>query len=146
MSLKAELEAWAAALKAYDEEDFEQSLEIFSVCLRFSPSLPVRLTFSRRALPTLQKFLQIWASSTQLSASMKLPCSSSSPPPVLTTTWLSRQYPYLPDFLRLFFITINSSYFQCGVSNFLLGRYDRSSKDFEEALLYLRGNQSMYAT
>jgi hypothetical protein len=77
---------------------------------------------------------------------MKLPCSSSSPPPVLTTTWLSRQYPYLPDFLRLFFITINSSYFQCGVSNFLLGRYDRSSKDFEEALLYLRGNQSMYAT
>jgi len=37
----------------------------------------------------------------------------------------------------------NSSYFQCGVSNFLLGRYDLSSKDFEEALLYLRGNQSM---
>jgi neutrophil factor 2 len=46
----------------------------------------------------------------------------------------------------LFLITINSSYFQCGVSNFLLGRYDRASKDFEEALLYLRGNQSMYAT
>ena len=45
-----------------------------------------------------------------------------------------------------FFISINSSYFQCGVSNFLLGRYERSSKDFEEALLYLRGNQSMYAT
>jgi tetratricopeptide (TPR) repeat protein len=42
--------------------------------------------------------------------------------------------------------TINSSYFQCGVSNFLLGHYDRASKDFEEALLYLRGNQSMYAT
>ena len=35
------------------------------------------------------------------------------------------------------------SYFQCGVSNFLLGRYDLASKDFEEALLYLRGNQSM---
>jgi neutrophil factor 2 len=28
----------------------------------------------------------------------------------------------------------------------LLGHYDRASKDFEEALLYLRGNQSMYAT
>jgi len=41
--------------------------------------------------------------------------------------------------LNLFFF----SYFQCGVSNFLLGRYDLSSKDFEEALLYLRGNQSM---
>ena len=37
MSLKAELESWAAALKAYDEEDFEQSLEIFSVCHRFPP-------------------------------------------------------------------------------------------------------------
>jgi neutrophil factor 2 len=40
----------------------------------------------------------------------------------------------------------NPSYFQCGVSNFLIGRYDLSSKDFEEALLYLRGNQSMCVT
>lgn len=31
MSLKAELETWAAALKAYDEEDFEKSLDLFSV-------------------------------------------------------------------------------------------------------------------
>jgi hypothetical protein len=35
------------------------------------------------------------------------------------------------------------SYFQCGVSNFLLGRYDFAFKDFEEALLYLRGNQAI---
>lgn len=35
------------------------------------------------------------------------------------------------------------AYFQCGVSNFLLGRYDLSYKDFEEALLYLRGNQNI---
>jgi neutrophil factor 2 len=34
-------------------------------------------------------------------------------------------------------------YFQCGVSNFLLGRFDYALKDFEEALLYLRGNQNM---
>jgi len=39
MSLKAELETWAAALKSYDEEDFEQSLELFSVRLRFPPYL-----------------------------------------------------------------------------------------------------------
>lgn len=102
MSLKAELEAWAAALKAYDEEDFEQSLEIFSVCLSFPPSPPLSHLFSCRALPTLQKSSQIWASFTQLSASMKLPCSSSSQPPALTTTLLSRQYPYLPDPLRPF--------------------------------------------
>ena len=34
-------------------------------------------------------------------------------------------------------------YFQCGVSNFLLGRYEFAFKDFEEALLYLRGNQAI---
>jgi hypothetical protein len=56
MSLKAELESWAAALKAYDEEDFEQSLEIFTVCLRFSLSPYVSVSPSRRALPTRQKF------------------------------------------------------------------------------------------
>ena len=39
MSLKAELETWAAALNAYDEENFEQSLELFSVSLHHSPSL-----------------------------------------------------------------------------------------------------------
>jgi len=31
LTLQAELETWAAALKAYDEEDFEKSLEMFSV-------------------------------------------------------------------------------------------------------------------
>ena len=30
MSLKAELETWAAALQAYDQEDFVKSLELFS--------------------------------------------------------------------------------------------------------------------
>jgi hypothetical protein len=29
------------------------------------------------------------------------------------------------------------------VSNFLLARYDLAFKDFDEALLYLRGNESM---
>jgi len=31
MSLKAELETWAAALKAYDEENYDRSLDLFSV-------------------------------------------------------------------------------------------------------------------
>lgn len=48
-----------------------------------------------------------------------------------------------PALLRIFSPSTIFSYFQCGVSNFLLGRYDLSSKDFEGALLYLRGNQSM---
>jgi len=33
MSLKAELETWAAALKAYDGQEFEKALDFFSVCL-----------------------------------------------------------------------------------------------------------------
>jgi neutrophil factor 2 len=32
---------------------------------------------------------------------------------------------------------------QAGVSNFLLGRYQFAMRDFEEALLYLRGNEAM---
>lgn len=32
MSLKAELETWASALKAYDENDYEKALDLFSVC------------------------------------------------------------------------------------------------------------------
>jgi len=35
------------------------------------------------------------------------------------------------------------AYFQCGVSNFLLARYDLALQDFEEAYLYLRGNQDI---
>lgn len=71
MSLKAELEIWASALKAYDEEDFEKSLETFSVRL---PCLPVILTLTfRSSLLTLQKFSQTWVSSTLRLASTRLP-------------------------------------------------------------------------
>lgn len=33
MSLKAELETWASALKAYDEEDLDRALDLFAVRL-----------------------------------------------------------------------------------------------------------------
>lgn len=36
-----------------------------------------------------------------------------------------------------------SRHFQCGVSNFLLGRYDLALLNFEDAYLYLRGNEAM---
>jgi hypothetical protein len=45
-ALQAELETWAAALKAYDEEDFEKSLDMFSVRVTLCHNLQ-RLTFSR---------------------------------------------------------------------------------------------------
>ena len=34
LSLKAELETWDAALKAYDEQDFDKALDLFSVSIR----------------------------------------------------------------------------------------------------------------
>lgn len=58
MSLKFELETWAAALKAYDEEDFEQSLELFSVRLRlFSFGVPSHLTFPTQSIADSSKIL-----------------------------------------------------------------------------------------
>ncbi|THU84524.1 hypothetical protein K435DRAFT_733053, partial [Dendrothele bispora CBS 962.96] len=36
------------------------------------------------------------------------------------------------------------TYFQGGVFNFLLARYDLAYKNFDEALLYLRGNPVSY--
>ena len=71
MSLKAELEVWASALKAYDEEDFEKSLETFSVCPPFLCVI-LQLT-SSSSLPTLQKSLQTWVLSMLRSASTRLP-------------------------------------------------------------------------
>jgi hypothetical protein len=44
---------------------------------------------------------------------------------------------YHPELIPLY------RYFQMGVSNFLLGANDVALEDFEEALLYLRGNQNM---
>ena len=38
-------------------------------------------------------------------------------------------------------MTPSSRYFQRGVSNFLLTRYDAACNDFSSALLYIRGNQ-----
>ncbi len=71
MSLKAELETWAAALRAYDEEDFEKSLETFSVRPPFLT--PVLYLNASSSLPTLQKFSQTWVSSTLRLASTTPP-------------------------------------------------------------------------
>ncbi|KAI0030018.1 hypothetical protein K488DRAFT_55124 [Vararia minispora EC-137] len=109
MSLKAELETWAAALKAYDEEDFEKALEQFS-----------RIADSSKILTNMGL---IYATLGEHEAAVEQ---------FIAATGLD-QY-------------LAVAYFQCGVSNFLLGRYDLASKDFEGALLYLRGNQSINYT
>ncbi|KAJ7928502.1 NADPH oxidase regulator NoxR [Mycena leptocephala] len=100
MSLKAELETWAAALKAYDEEDFEKALDLFSVNLTNMGLIYATLGEHEAAV---ERFIEATG---------------------------------LDSYLAV-------AYFQCGVSNFLLARYELAYKDFEEALLYLRGNQAI---
>ncbi|KDQ55044.1 hypothetical protein JAAARDRAFT_134290 [Jaapia argillacea MUCL 33604] len=106
MSLKAELETWAAALKAYDAEDFEKALDLFS-----------RIGDSSKILTNMGL---IYATVGEHEAAVEQ---------FMAATQLD-QY-------------LAVAYFQCGVSNFLLGRYELALKDFEEALLYLRGNQAI---
>ncbi|KAF8160854.1 NADPH oxidase regulator NoxR [Crassisporium funariophilum] len=106
MSLKAELETWAAALKAYDEEDFEKSLELFA-----------RIADSSKILTNMGL---IYATLGEHEAAVERFIQATN----------------LDQYLAV-------AYFQCGVSNFLLARYELAFKDFEEALLYLRGNQAI---
>lgn len=87
MSLKAELESWAAALKAYDEEDFEKSLDLFSVSivvilrwLGVFTSVSLIISASR----ILLKSRQTWVSSTRHSENTRLLFNVFSKPP----TWI----------------------------------------------------------
>lgn len=53
MSLKAELDIWASALKAYDEEDFQKSMDLFLVRERLSI-----IIYPRSIHPAYRRFLQ----------------------------------------------------------------------------------------
>jgi len=106
MSLKAELETWAAALKAFEEEDFEKSLDLFS-----------RIADSSKILTNMGL---IYATLGEHEAAVER----------------FREATELDQYLAV-------AYFQCGVSHFLLGRYELALKDFDEASLYLRGNRAI---
>jgi len=68
MSLKAELETWAAALKAYDAEDFEKSLELFAVRTSISFQTPPYMCSSSyyRVSQIRPRYLLTWDSSMRL--------------------------------------------------------------------------------
>ena len=106
MSLKAELESWAAALKAYDDEDYGKSLELFADIADNSKIL-TNMGLIYATLGEHEAAVEQFTSATELD-----------------------------QFLAV-------AYFQCGVSNFLLQRYDLALNDFDSALLYLRGNQNI---
>ncbi|KAG6866212.1 hypothetical protein C0991_007237 [Blastosporella zonata] len=125
MSLKAELETWAAALKAYDEEDFEKSLDLFS-----------RIGDSSKILTNMGL---IYATLGEHEAAVQRFIEATSLDQYLAVALVNRLFAG-HTFIELYF---DCRYFQCGVSNFLLTRYDLAFKDFEEAFLYLRGNQDI---
>jgi len=104
MSLKAELETWAAALKAYDEEDFDKSLGFF-----------FEIADSSKILTNIGL---IYATVGEHKAAVQH----------------FKKAVRLDQYLAV-------AYFQCGVSNFLLENYGEAHQNFEEALLYLRGNR-----
>ncbi|KAF7321556.1 P-type phospholipid transporter [Mycena kentingensis (nom. inval.)] len=106
MSLKAELETWAAALEAYDKEDFEKALDLFSR-IADSSKILTNMGLIYATLGEHEAAVERFIEATQLDTYLAV------------------------------------AYFQCGVSNFLLARYELAYKDFEEALLYLRGNQAI---
>lgn len=148
MSLKAELETWASALKAYEEEDLEKSLYLFSVRLylfNFPPSWSTDgVTDYSRFVQDLNKYRshtchsgRTWACRRTIHS--RYSARSISGCCVSLSIWFFALI-YLLKLCRKNAIR----YFQCGVSNFLLGRYELALKDFEEALLYLRGNQAMW--
>ncbi|WVQ79645.1 hypothetical protein IAT38_001745 [Cryptococcus sp. DSM 104549] len=106
MSLKAELTTWAAALKAYEAEDFEGAMAEFEKIADTSKinwNMGIILATLGRHEEAIDRFYQATASD--------------------------------------MYFTV--AYHQAGVSNFMLGRYEAAHKDFEDALLYLRGNQTI---
>lgn len=105
-SLKVELDTWAAALKAYDEQDFEKALDLFS-----------RIADSSKILTNMGL---IYATIGEHEAAIEQFMGATA----------------LDHFLAI-------AYFQCGVSNFLLERYDVALQNFEDALVDLRGNQTI---
>lgn len=106
MSLKAELETWAAALKAYDDADYEKSLELFA-SIGDSSKILTNMGLIYATLGEHEAAVEQFIAATQLD-----------------------------QFLAV-------AYFQCGVSNFLLQRYELAFRDFDGALLYLRGNENI---
>ncbi|KAF7344673.1 P-type phospholipid transporter [Mycena venus] len=106
LSLKAKLETWAAALKAYDQEDFETALKLFSRIPKSSIIL-TNMGLIHAALGEHEAAVERFIQAT----------------------------------LRDSYLAV--AYFQCGVSNFLLGRYDLAFRDFREALQHLRDNQTI---
>jgi neutrophil factor 2 len=106
MSLKAELETWSAALKAYDDNDFDRSIELFSE-IADSSKIQTNIGLIYATIGEHERAVEHFAQATGLDQYLAI------------------------------------AYFQSGVSRFILANYDSALDDFDNALLYLRGNQAI---
>ncbi|KIK91687.1 hypothetical protein PAXRUDRAFT_830619 [Paxillus rubicundulus Ve08.2h10] len=106
LSLKAELETWAAALKSYDDQDFERALQQFSQ-IADSSKILTNMGLIYATIGEHEAAVEHFNAATNLDSYLAI------------------------------------AYFQAGVSNFLIGRYDLALTNFEDAQLYLRGNQAI---
>ena len=103
MSLKQEIETWVAALAAYDNNEFDNSIKCFEMISDTSKILfnlgVIHATLGEhgRAVECYQRAVQ------------------------------------LDQYLAV-------AYFQQGVSNFLMGDFEEALANFNDTLLYLRGN------
>ena len=104
MSLKQEIETWVAALAAYDNNEFDNSLKCFETISDTSKIL-FNLGVIHATLGEHDKAVECYQRAVQLD-----------------------QY-------------LAVAYFQQGVSNFLLGDFEEALANFNDTLLYLRGNR-----
>ncbi|KAI6125538.1 hypothetical protein EV401DRAFT_1080486 [Pisolithus croceorrhizus] len=102
--LKTELKIWADALKAYDEQEFLKSIELFS-----------RIADSGKILTNMGL---IYATMGKHEVAIEQFNAATN----------------LDKFLAI-------AHFQCGVSNFFLGRYGAAYANFQDTYSHLRGNQ-----
>lgn len=104
MSLKQEIETWVAALAAYDNNEFDNSLKCFESISDTSKIL-FNLGVIHATLGEHGNAVECYQRAVQLD-----------------------QY-------------LAVAYFQQGVSNFLLGDFEEALANFNDTLLYLRGNR-----
>ncbi|RIB16941.1 hypothetical protein C2G38_2089552 [Gigaspora rosea] len=103
MALKYELEQWGAAVKAYDEQDFDLALDTFET-IADSAKFHFNMGLIYATLGEHEEACRSYKKSVKLD-----------------------QY-------------FAVAYFQKGVSHFLLGEFEKALANFNDALLYLRGN------
>lgn len=92
-----------------------------------------------RGSPTHQKFSLTWVSFTPLWENTRKLCVVSEPnTEVLALTWKHQVECYQRAIKLDQYLAV--AYFQQGVSNFLLGDFEEALANFNDTLLYLRGN------